>query len=78
MAVWFRAQNSALGVQVHADTDASWFLHQGMAWANCVANVMFDSIIAMQRHVLTASCVAIAQRSVAWASGSVRLRHLLT
>ena len=42
MAAWFRAQNSALGVEVHADTDASWVLHQGMVWANCVANVGFD------------------------------------
>ena len=42
MAAWIGAHNGVPGVEVHADSDATWMVHPGVAWANCVVNVRFD------------------------------------
>ncbi len=42
MTAWIIAQGGAPGVEVHADSDATWAVHPGIVWANCVVNVRFD------------------------------------
>ena len=54
MSEWFLAQSGAPGIEVHSDSDATWIVHQGAVWANCVVNVRFDQRTAHARldHIL--------------------------
>src|SRR5688572_291576 len=49
MSEWFLAQSGAPGIEVHADSDATWIVHQGVVWANCVVNVRFGQGNAKRR-----------------------------
>jgi GNAT superfamily N-acetyltransferase len=49
MAAWYRAQKGAPGVEVHDDVDATWLVHTGAVWGNCVVNVRFRADAAQAR-----------------------------
>ncbi len=42
MAAWIAAHHGVPGIEVHADSDATWMVQPGAAWANCVVNVRFE------------------------------------
>lgn len=42
LSAWLSAQAGVPGVEVHADSDATWVVHPGPVWSNCVTNVRFS------------------------------------
>ncbi|MGH7453707.1 MAG: hypothetical protein ACRENG_20325, partial [bacterium] len=75
MAAWIAAHNGVPGVEVHADSDATWIVHPGVAWPTVLSTC--DSMSAPPARVLIAFCAATAPPSAEWVSGSARLPHPL-